>query len=268
MYITDVSLPQSNSTIAKELRIVKVLAILAELIDKYLFQPTYLLPEDSQFKELLYRLAPKEPEKEKFLRGMMLSILEEEQKTSEAHMINEAMKELFGEDGVEEVVSQTVITEFKQSLRDLLDEAQGVWQDVQHSTYAFISDFDYTQIDGIEWQLFKFETTDTTERAVTSSPVSTQDSDNDLIVLFPRIFILISGEEPRPITTGTVVRKSEIRAMLREERENAQSTEQSVLRSKRKPGRTLSMSTDGPRSGHARGPFLPRVTSPTSRTNG
>jgi hypothetical protein len=48
----DTSLPQFNSVVAKELRIVKVLGTLAEVIDKHMLQPTYQLSEDCQFRGL------------------------------------------------------------------------------------------------------------------------------------------------------------------------------------------------------------------------
>ncbi|KAF9690426.1 hypothetical protein EKO04_011586 [Ascochyta lentis] len=48
-FIMDTPLPQFNSVVAKELRIIKVLGILAEVIDKHMLQPTYQLSEDCQF---------------------------------------------------------------------------------------------------------------------------------------------------------------------------------------------------------------------------
>jgi hypothetical protein len=266
-YIFDTPLPQSNSAIAKELRIVKVLAILAELIDKYMFQPTYLLPEVSQFKELLYIIAMKEPETERFLRGIMLAVLEDEQKSAEEQLVIDATKELMRDYGVEDIISPESFTEFEQRLKELLTDAQEAWRAIQYSTHIFATEFDYAQMPAHEWQLFRFRTESTTERDDTSSSVSTADPENDFVVLFPRVYLMTSKEDPKPITTGTIVNKKRIHAMVREERENAQSAEQTLLHSRNRSGRTLSMSNDGPRGVQMRGPFLSRAAAP-ERTNG
>jgi hypothetical protein len=245
-----------------------VLAILAELIDKYVFLPTYLLPEESEFKELLYKLSSEEPDKERFLRGMMLSILEDKQEDSEERLVNEAIKELMRRSGVEEIIPRGSNAEFEQRIRDILNDAKDAWRSAQVSTDIFMCEFEYTRTAGFEWTPFKFLAGNIPEREDISSPTSTHDPDDDFVALIPRIYIVLPGKEPEPITHGTVIRKSHLRAMLLEERESSQSMEQAPRRSRNRQSRTLSMSAESARNGHTREGFLSQAVAPSKGSSG
>jgi hypothetical protein len=258
-FIMDTPLPQFNSVVAKELRIIKVLGILAEVIDKHMLQPTYQLSGDCQFRELFYKLGSTEPNQERYLRGMVLSVLQDQRKSAEDQLVAKAIKEFMRDNGIEDVISPGSIKDFMGRLRDVLWDAQEVWRAAQYSTQLLASDFEYVQITGSEWSPFKFQ-------AGKSTHVSTHDVDDDPIVLFPRIYLVIPGEEPKPITAGAVLYKSQIRAMIREERNNNRLAEEISPRSRNRSGRALSMSNDT-RNGHKKKTFLPQASASVDRSN-
>jgi hypothetical protein len=254
----DTPLPQRNSVIAKELRIIKVLAILAEVVDKHMLQPTYQLSEDCQFRGLLYKLGSGKPNKQQFLRGIILSVLDDQREEAEVHLVNRAVEELMRDEGVVDIISPASANEFESHLQNLLEEVQEIWRAAQYSTQVFVSDFGYIPDAGSEWPLFEVE-------AGNSTQVATHEVDNDLVVLLPRILLVLPGKEPKRITTGAVICRSQIRAMIREEREKNRSAEQTIPRARNRSGRTLSMSNDA-RNGLQRQAFLSQTPASSERS--
>jgi hypothetical protein len=61
------------------MRLAIFLAILAREVDKQIFQPTYLLPEDAGIREVLTNLGASDSEKESFCWSILLSINPNEQ---------------------------------------------------------------------------------------------------------------------------------------------------------------------------------------------
>jgi hypothetical protein len=140
-FIIDTPLPQLNSVIAKELRIVKVLSILANVIYKQMLQPTYQLSKDCQFKELFYKLRSTKPNKERFLRGRVLSVLQDQQKSAEDHLVAKAVKKFIRDDVIKDIISPGSMKGFVGRLKDVLGDAQDVWRSAQYSTQLLASDF-------------------------------------------------------------------------------------------------------------------------------
>ena len=74
-----IPLPSTNTSAAKHMRIATILAILARSIDNHIFQPTYLLEEDSGIRELLLREAVSCSKRESFCRALLGKMLPDEQ---------------------------------------------------------------------------------------------------------------------------------------------------------------------------------------------
>ncbi|KAJ6164499.1 hypothetical protein N7470_003171 [Penicillium chermesinum] len=75
----DMPLLASNSEASKTMRLAVMLAILSKQIDEEIFQPNYLSSDKRNFREVLTEVAYIDPEKESFLRSLLLSIDPEEQ---------------------------------------------------------------------------------------------------------------------------------------------------------------------------------------------
>jgi hypothetical protein len=69
-----VPLLPSNSPKAKGMRLAMTLAILSREICKNIFQPNYILPEDSKIHGILSHLAENDTKKESFYRQVLLSL--------------------------------------------------------------------------------------------------------------------------------------------------------------------------------------------------
>jgi hypothetical protein len=212
---------------------VGVLGILTDAINRHIFQPTYVLPEYSRLKELLYMLSSSEPEKERFLRGMLLSILPEEQRPTEEHAVNNTLEELLTRSGIETIIPQESTAQFRHSLKQIIANAQTTWRAAQRSMHIFECEFDYESSPGANWQMFRFHGEDDKDGANIPVDVSSDEPSGDIVVIVPQMTFTVQDEDPEPITTGVVVRKSEIRTMLRKERENTQPVEQTPPRSRR-----------------------------------
>jgi hypothetical protein len=227
-----------------------VLAILADIIDQYLLQPTYQIPEERTFRDFLYQLAPVDPKRERILRGMLLAALQSEREKAEDDLINQAIRELMKVHGVDDIITPGSIDDFEGRLEDILGDVLQTWRAVQYSTQFFTSEFEYVHVNGFDWKYVDFPGTN-------ASQGSKHEDDDDVFVLFPRVYLM--GENERPITAGAVVRNSHIRAMFKQERGNAPSSGQGLPRPRQRPGRAPSMSSDT-RNGQTRRAFLSRAT--------
>ncbi|KAF1932654.1 uncharacterized protein M421DRAFT_246113 [Didymella exigua CBS 183.55] len=254
-YLPIRQLPQSNTQIAKELRVVKVLAILAESIHKHLLQPLYQPPnENCALSGALYDLASIEPNRERILRGMLLAALEDQREQAELQLLDWIIDDVVQKQGVGMVIRPDLASEFEDTLENILTDVQDIWHKVQLSTQVFESRFDVTQVTDFNFTDF--------ERQIPgfqpSDPSKTQpyDDDDDVVILFPTIFRV--GNEMIPITTGTIVRKSRISALVKEERHISRSAEPDPPRPRQRQ-RTMSMSmSSSARNGTAKEAFLPR----------
>ena len=243
----DKTLPQSNTKIAKELRVVKVLAIIADTIHEHLLQPTYQVSDGKwPLRTILYDLARTDATRERVLRGMLLAVLEKERETTKTQLRERITDEVMRQQGVGEVFLREDHFAFVTTLENLLISIQELWSTVQYSTQVFESSFEDTQ--GIE---FQWMGSDTTNNDPPQTPV--HEDDEDVVLLFPKISLV--GEEDRCIAPGTFVRKSQINNLLKEERRNVRSTDAGPSRPRQRPARTLSISSSG-RNGPTKEPFL------------
>ncbi|KAJ4341133.1 hypothetical protein N0V95_007297 [Ascochyta clinopodiicola] len=239
----DKTLPQSNSDIAKELRVVTVLYILANAISEYLLQPTYQSPEyHGSFEGILYNLASIEPKRERALRAMLLAVLEPEREEFEDQLASRVVDEVMQCKGVSNVIRADLKDEFLSNLDEILCDIMDIWQKVQYSNHVFISSFEPTQASDFAWGI-------PTPSSADASQVPAYVADNDVVVLFPKMARVDDAETL--IAAGTVVRKSQLYAFVKEERNRTQSAEPGPSRPRQRQSRTASMS-NGTRI------FLPR----------
>lgn len=251
-----IPLPQSNSNVAKEMRIAIVLGILARLINTYIFQPTYLLEEDSGLRDVLRRQAIKDPKKESFTRGILLSMFPEEQMSEAKDRMIWVIEDLVARGGVQDVLIPDKINPFEKELENLLAQALEFWRSVQHSTQSLEPNFRYINDADLRWQTFEFQATEAREGEQSTPTVASEGLEDELYVIFPRMYSMKA--EPQPIAAGTVLRKAQLRAAAQEVRETISHTSFTSLTSARhrsKPSRGLSISGQGTR-GTTEKPFL------------
>jgi hypothetical protein len=129
---------------------------------------------------------------------MILSVLHDQRKSAEDHLVAQAVKKFMRDDGIEDIISPESVKDFVDRLNGILRDVQEVWRAAQYSSQIFVSDFGYIQVAGFEWSPFKFHIGKSTR-------VPSHDVDDDTIVLLPRIYMVLPGGEPEPITAGAVV---------------------------------------------------------------
>src|SRR5690242_754565 len=245
-YVTEQPLPQSNSEIAKELRVIKVLAVLANTIHDCLLQPTYQPPDESiTLSQVLYNLACIEPRQENMLRGMLLAALADQRDSAEDQLSEHIVEEVMRSHGVEDVIRPEQHIGFQNELTNMLDGVMDIWYKVQHSTQVFQSNF--TPVHGTQVAHFILKTVG--PETDNSSRSEVHEDDNESVMLFPTLVLL--GKQQIPVTAGTVIRKSLIASLIREEWRTARVGEPANVPRPRLKSRALSMSSSA-RSGRAK----------------
>ncbi|KAF2815691.1 uncharacterized protein BDZ99DRAFT_514338 [Mytilinidion resinicola] len=261
----EIPLPQSNSDIAKEMRIATVLGNLARLVNKHIFQSVYLLDESDGLHDLLRRQAVVENRKETFVRGILLSMFPEEQEEEAGKRIDWVVEDLTKEVGIRDVLTTDVVGTFERELEIFLAQAQRVWRSVQCSKQRLEPSFEYIPKPDLPWKTFEFQVADCKKEGKINSPVNTDRSEDELYTIFPRIYFMTDNVQP--ITAGTILKKAQLRTAAQEVQESAPNTPFAQLASARyrpRRSRTMSMSAESGRSGPVEKPFLSETVASAS----
>jgi len=252
-----IPLPPTNTSAAKHMRIAAILAILARSIDKLIFQPTYLLEEDSGIRELLLREAISCSKRESFCRALLGKMLPDEQADAAKERAKRVAAHVMLE--VQELLPPDDAEKFKSGLERVAQYASDVWQDIQRAKERFEYNFELVSYQDIDWQPLSLEEDANGEQAPTSDEGG---KDLELLVVFPRLYI-VEDDEPDPITPGIVLMRSQSLAAAREleKGRTSNSTFGKPPSARSKPQRTRRLSTamNGAGSGNAEGGnFLPQ----------
>ena len=263
-----IPLPHSNSNVAKDMRVATILGVLARLIDNYIFQPAYQLEFDSGFRQLSLRQAAVDPKKERYTRGIILSMFSGEQESRGKERIDWVMDDLFREAGVRAFLANDAVVPFEVELENFLMQAQGTWRSVQYSEERLEPSFHYSHDTDLDWDNFEVQVgakgakanganssngTNGVNGKKGNQPVLSVTGDgieDEPFVIFPRVYVM--GTEPEPINSGTVLRKTQLRAAAQEIREISSHTpfaQAASTRHRAKPTRSMSMTGDPPRGG-------------------
>ncbi|ORY18328.1 hypothetical protein BCR34DRAFT_610336 [Clohesyomyces aquaticus] len=259
VFTLQIPLPQSNSEAAKEMRIAMVVGILARLVDRYIFQPTYILDDESGFRELLRRQVAVDDKKEAFTRGMFLSMFPEEQECWAKNGRDRVIEDLI-KDVVVHFLAPGDIGSFREELENVVVQAQECWRTVQYCNRRLEPSFRYTHDTNFGWQTFEFQIANPREGNQPVSPVAADDPEDELFVIFPRVYIVKCKQ---PITPGAVLRKAQFRAAALEARENASQapfTEPASTRHRPRRSRDMSGSSEGAQGGTSARRFLRKPT--------
>src|SRR5882757_9023403 len=88
------SLPRSNSPAAKQMRVAVVLATLSHYLTTRIFTASYLPEHEEGFRQLLIDMAAKDPSKEQFCRGLMLSVIGDETRQLLAAKVSKVVEDI------------------------------------------------------------------------------------------------------------------------------------------------------------------------------
>jgi len=201
-----VPLPLSNSDAAKRMRCAVILGTIAREIDVHIFQPTYLLGDDSGIREFLVGLAMVDSKKESFCRALLRSIEPEAQ----ARNAEQRIKHVIDNVGwyISELLPKDRHEKFLEDLLQVVRLACDIAKIMQRTRDKYEPDFEPEHFGDFYWDplpFFDHETIVNGEGEV----------DGHLLVVFPRM-CLIKDKERVPLDSATVLRRSQAAIAERE----------------------------------------------------
>ncbi|KAL4926588.1 uncharacterized protein BDV17DRAFT_293384 [Aspergillus undulatus] len=196
-----VPLPNSNSPAAKQMRLAVLLAILAREIDKQIFQPTYIVPEDAGIRDTLAGLAASDNEKESFCRSILLLIDPETEKVVLQSRIQAIVRNV--SQYLYDMLPEDQFTELRASIGKIAERAANVWHPIQRSLERYEPDFEPFKWGDDQWSLLRFP-----EGSSAESETSPDMLDDCLLTVFPRIAVVEKGHR-FPLTDVVQLRKSQ-----------------------------------------------------------
>ncbi|KAL5340245.1 hypothetical protein BJX70DRAFT_407541 [Aspergillus crustosus] len=195
-----VPLPQSNSLAAKQMRLAIFLAILAREVDKQIFQPTYIVPEDAGIRDILANLAASDNERESFCRSILLSINPEVQNTALLSriqaVIRNASSYLYG------MLPDDQFDQLRASIGKIVERAVSVWNPLQRSLQRYEPDFE-----PLKWGDDLCSPLDFPEESHSGSETGPDMLDESLLTVFPRLTVVEKGNR-FPLTYVVQLRRS------------------------------------------------------------
>jgi len=261
-----VSLPQTNSMPTKQMRIAVILAILTRSIDRHVFNSTYLLKEESGVREVLLRQAVHNSKKESFCRALLLSMFPDEQKEAAGQRMKQVIQDIMW--NVEELLPSATTKTFQSDLEWFIWRACNTWVIMQHIRKRFEPSFELVRLKDFEWQTLLFDANVAGEMEQRTTMQGGRD--DELLVVFPRLYIVEKDHEPDPVTPGTVLRRSQSLAAAQElEKQPLSPTfgRATSTRSRPQKPRNLSISVHGNNSSEAQA-FLEQRKGPSELWGG
>ncbi|KAJ5659849.1 hypothetical protein N7507_006300 [Penicillium longicatenatum] len=233
----------SNSSEAKGMRLAMILAILSREICKNIFQPNYILPEDSAIHGILSRLAENNTEKESFYRRVLLSIDEnagEKILQTRIQTVVRNMSSLLWE-----LLSETQHDSIRTSIERIVQKAAEFWLPIQRAQQRYETEFDLIDLEDDDWESFCFPG-DNTIPARQHQVVQ----DVNILTVFPCISLVKDGDRD-PLTHLTQLRSTQMLFIAAEYEARQMSTSfvvprRSSTRSRRK---SIAQNTDQPNGG-------------------
>lgn len=196
------------------MRVAVIVGALAKLVIKFLFQPNYLLEEGSGLRALLCSQATKDPVKELYTRGILLSMPHENQDEIDEDKVEFIIEDMIEVVGINVLVAANNNT-FAEALEDLLIQFQMHWKRIQRARQKIEPSMaSYPAMTEGPWYTLNLQSApDDPKRTARSA--TTVDVEHDTIIIPPIVHIQ-QELKPTPITKGWVLQKTHIDAATEE----------------------------------------------------
>jgi hypothetical protein len=196
-----VSLPESNSPAAKQMRCAVILAILAREINKQIFEPTYLFSNENETRDVLDDLAMTDHKKESFFRAVLLSI---DPETQARHL--EERKEAVVRtmrSYLESLLHPTQLQNVQESLVNIVQRAANTWKRFQYNIEKYEPDFE-----PLLWNYHEsIPFVDVDETGISDGHLPGGARDENVLIIFPRICHVKDGSRT-PCNYAVALRRS------------------------------------------------------------
>ena len=186
------------------------LGTFARLVDWFIFQPTYLLGEKSGMRDLLRLQAGIDQRKERYLRGILLSILPNSQEEHSNSAVDAVVDELISVLSLDCVLQAEALRKFGEELHKIVARIQVHWKEVQRGKQKLEPSFAHDTSTTRPWHVVDFRIPGCT--SADSKPGLTSNDLQDNTVIFPRLYHMETSADPIPITNGSVLPRSQLEA--------------------------------------------------------
>lgn len=133
----------SNSDVAKGMRLAVMLAIISKQLAEEIFQPSYVISDRQELKEVFADLAYDDAEKETFARTLFLSIEPEIQQkeclSRGKSIVALVSKVLFG------ILTKAQYERFQKAVQNIVQEAIKSWLPIQSASKKYEPTFDFRE---------------------------------------------------------------------------------------------------------------------------
>lgn len=201
-------LPPSNSPVAKRIRTVVAMAVLADLLVELIFTSTYLFFDDEEVSRISFHLATTNPEKEQFFRRVLTSVAEDKENAVMGERIKNVLERAV--DSFYPHLDEDSKRTFHTSLKDPLRSAINTWRSIQRRKGRFEADISLDTRPQWRWVVLNW---DKKGNAFSEREVATEQLQDigRMLVLFPRVFI-VDGENESPVFPGVILPHSETKS--------------------------------------------------------
>ncbi|CAG8918857.1 unnamed protein product [Penicillium salamii] len=191
----------SNSPEAKGMRLAMTLAILSREICKNIFQPNYILPEDSEIHGILSHLAENDTEKESFYRRILLSLSLNAEESLLQTRVQTVVRNMSSY--LWKLLSETQHDSIRASIERIAQKAADFWLPVQRAQQRYETEFDLVDLEDDDWEPFPFPGDNTVPNC--QNQVA---RDMNILTVFPCILLVKDGNRD-PLTRMTQLRSSQ-----------------------------------------------------------
>lgn len=223
------------------MRLAIVLAILAREVNKHIFQPTYIVPEDAGVRTVLADLAAADYEKESFCRSVLVSIYPDRQQTALLSSVQAVIRNVSSY--LYEMLPDDQFSQLRASLEKIVRTAVDIWLPAQRSLQRYEPDFEPLKWGDNEWDPLEFP-----EGGYAGSETSPNVMDECLLTVFPRLTV-VQKRNRFPLTIVVHLRRSQCIEAARE----VSSVPSSPAFDRLVPGRGRRRSSVTSSAGHANG---------------
>lgn len=183
------------------MRLAITLAILSREICQHIFQPNYILPEDSKFHGILSHLAENDTEKESFCRRVLISIDQNAEKRILQERIQTVIRNMSSY--LWTLLSETQLEAIRISIEKVVQRAAEIWLPIQRAQQKYETAFDLVDFVDEDWKPFRFPGDD--------AILNRQDQavrDVNILTVFPCISLVKDGDRD-PLTQIVQLRSTQ-----------------------------------------------------------
>ncbi|CAN9466878.1 unnamed protein product [Alternaria alternata] len=178
---------------------------------------------ETRLREILCQQASTDPGRERFARGILLSMSSDSQEVNSKDgedVLDSVLDELLRNSMMRSLFTAEDISSLDKELTDLVIQFQEEWEKVQRGKQKLEADFCHSNSTDHTWNVISMRATKYKEDQHSELFSDSGIYQEDDIVIVPQVYVIIKGEEKTPLTHGFLLRKADLDAAKDEARRN------------------------------------------------